>query len=89
MSAKKEPVQGAASQQGMGPVIYLGPNKLMKALKTYTVYKQEPTEFISSLQEEYKNIKRLFVPVADMNRAQAELKKKGTPINLAYQEMIQ
>lgn len=87
MSAKKDPVKGA-NQQGVGPVIYLGPNVLMKALKTYTVYKQEPTELISSLQEEYKTVKRLFVPVADMNRAQKELKKKGTPISLAYQELI-
>lgn len=88
MSTKKEPVKDAASQQEAGPVIYLGPNILMKALKTYTVYKQEPTKIISSLQEEYKTVKRLFVPVADMSRAQKDLKKKGTPINLAYQEMM-
>ena len=88
MSAKeKEPTKGNANQQGAGPVIYLGPNVLMKNLKTYTVYKQEPVELIASLQEEYKAIKRLFVPVATMHKAQENLKKKGTPINLAYQEV--
>lgn len=88
---EKKPVKGKAKQENLkqeaGPVMYIGPNLLSKGLKTYTVYKQEPAEIISSLQQEFKTINRLFVPVAAATRAMADLQKKGTPVNLAYAEM--
>jgi len=84
----KEPAQGGqALQQAATPVMYIGPNILSKGLKAYTVYKQEPTEIIAALQAEYKTINRLFVPVSAVTQAMADLQKKGTPVNLAYNDM--
>lgn len=69
-------------------VIYIGPNKLMAGLKSYTVYRGRPDELIESVAGKYKNIARLFVPVEGLNDAMAAVKKKGTPVNLAYNEMM-
>ena len=54
--SEKKPTKGQ-EVQGAAPVMYIGPNLLAKGLKTYTVYKQEPTELINSFKEEYKHIK--------------------------------
>jgi len=86
----KAPVQEKQKvQQVATPVMYLGPNVLSKGLKTYTVYKQEPSKLILALQKEFKTINRLFVPVLAVSQAMADIQKKGTPINLAYKEMKQ
>ena len=68
-------------------VVYIGLNNLRKGLKTYTVYKAKPEALIDSLKAEIPFIGRLFVPVAQLNQAMESVKKKGTPLNLAYREM--
>lgn len=88
MSEEKKPVKGQ-DKRGTSPIMYIGPNLLTKGLKSYTVYKQEPTELIDSFKAEYANIGRLFVPVAGLDKAREDVEKKGTPINLAYQEMTE
>lgn len=88
MSDKKG-VKAQVGELAANPVMYIGPNLLTKGLKTYTVYKEEPVELINSFKEEYKNINRLFVPVSGLTKAREDVGKKGTPINLAYQEMAQ
>lgn len=69
-------------------VVYIGPNKLMDGLKQYAVYRGRPDELIKALVTKYKNITRLFVPVDGLNDAMAAVEKKGTPVNLAYNEMM-
>ena len=69
-------------------VVYIGPNKLMDGLKQYAVYRGRPDELIKALAAKYKNITRLFVPVDGLNDAMAAVEKKGTPVNLAYNEMM-
>jgi len=69
-------------------VVYIGPNKLMDGLKQYAVYRGRPDELIKVLATKYKNITRLFVPVDGLNDAMAAVEKKGTPVNLAYNEMM-
>ena len=88
MSDEKKPVKGKTKQEA-APVMYIGPNDLARGLKTYTVYKERPTDLITALQEQYKTVGRLFVPVGSANKAREDLQKQGTPINLAYREMMQ
>ena len=69
-------------------VVYIGPNKLTDGLKQYAVYRGRPDELIKTAAMKYKNITRLFVPVDGLNDAMAAVEKKGTPVNLAYNEMM-
>lgn len=70
-------------------VIYIGPNRLSDGLKRFTVYRDEPTELIELAQKKHKNIKRLFVPVGGLNQAMADVEKKGTPVYLAFHEVME
>lgn len=69
-------------------VVYIGPNSLADGLKRFTVYRGEPTALIEQASAKYKNIARLFVPVGALNEAMAAVEKKGTPVYMAYSEMM-
>lgn len=69
-------------------IVYIGPNSLSDNLKRFTVYRGEPLELIKQAAAKYKNIGRLFVDVAQLNEAMAAVDKKGTPLNLAYSEIM-
>ena len=83
--AKTKAAANADSQQET--VVYVGPNRLNKALKTYTVYQGVPQALIDSLAGEYPNIARLFVSVDDLGQAMADVKKKGHPLYLSACEV--
>lgn len=53
------------------------------------MYRDEPTELIELAQKKHKNIKRLFVPVGGLNQAMADVEKKGTPVYLAFHEVME
>lgn len=69
-------------------VVYVGPNRLNKALKTYTIYKEMPQALIEGLVGEYPNIARLFVSVDDLGQAMADVKTKGHPLYLSAKEVM-
>lgn len=69
-------------------VVYIGPNSLSDGLKRFTVYRGEPKALIEQASVKYKNIARLFVPVDELNTAMADVEKKGTPVYLAYNELM-
>ncbi len=77
----------AASTAKSDIVVYVGPNNLKRALKTYTIYKEKPQALIDSLAGEYPNIARLFVSVDDLGHAMGDVKTKGNPLYLAYKEV--
>ncbi len=78
----------AKSTAKSATVVYVGPNRLNKALKTYTVYKAMPQELIDSLTGEFPTIARLFVSVDDLSKAMISVGRKGDPIYLAYREVM-
>lgn len=82
---KKQPIKASDAET----VIYIGPNSLSDGLKKYTVFRGRPTELIEAMAQKHKNISRLFVPVGKLNHAMAEAGKKGTPIYLAYSEVME
>lgn len=78
-----------AEVEAVENIMYIGPNSLTDGLKRFTVYLDEPTELIEQAEKKYKNIKRLFVPVGQLNQAMADVEKKGTPVYLAFHEVNQ
>lgn len=68
-------------------VVYIGPNKLADGLKKFTVYRGQPADLIAQVTDKYKNARRLFVAVDTLGQAMADAEKKGTPVNLAYEEV--
>ena len=85
--AKAASAESKQSKAENGAVVYIGVNNLKRGLKTYTVYKSKPEDLIEGLKAEMPFVGRLFVPVEQLNKAMEEVKKKGTPLNLAYTEM--
>ena len=69
-------------------LIYIGPNLSRGRLLQYQVFVGGlPTH----LDEEFAAmpaLKRLFVPVAELNAAMAQTKQPGTPLNKYYREAL-
>lgn len=85
---EKKPAAKIAAGKKQENVVYIGPNSLADGLKRFTVYRDEPTALIEQASAKYKNIARLFVPVGTLNEAMAAAEKKGTPVHLAYNEVM-
>ncbi len=47
-----------------------------------------PEALIAPLAEKYPSVKRLFVDVEKLAPAMEQAKRKGTPLFLAYQEIM-
>nr|DAT78321.1 MAG TPA: hypothetical protein [Caudoviricetes sp.] len=85
---EKKPAAKMTAGRKQENVVYIGPNSLADGLKRFTVYRGEPTALIEQASAKYKNIARLFVPVGSLNDAMAAVEKKGTPVHLAYNEVM-
>ena len=72
-----------------GRYMYIGPNRLKNGLRTNQVFKGLPKVLIEATKAEYPHIERLFVKVEALSASLDDLKKKGTPINLAFLEMTE
>lgn len=70
-------------------LIYCGPNIPGGVLQRYTVYKGGLPEYLSALFDKCPAIKSLFVPVADLARAERAIATKGTPENAFFNEVLQ
>lgn len=70
-------------------LIYIGPNLSRGRLLQYQVFIGGlPTH----LEEEFTSmpaLKRLFVPVADLNVAMEQVKQAGTPLNKYYKQALE
>lgn len=70
-------------------LIYIGPNLSRGRLLQYQVFIGGlPTH----LEEEFAAmpaLKRLFVPVAELNAAMAQAKQPGTPLHKYYKEALE
>ena len=69
-------------------VVYIGPNSTRNGLKQNTIYRSRPNDLIAAVEQKYKNISRLFVPVDRLDKAITAITRTGTPINLAYNEVM-
>ena len=67
--------------------VYIGANRLTDGLKCNTVYRGFPKELVEQAVTKYASISRLFVPVEQLSKAQEEVRRKGTPLYLAWAEM--
>ena len=83
VAAPKVTVKEAARQ-----VMYIGPSRLKDGLRSKQVFKGMPEALIASLTEKYPSIKRLFADVEKLAAAMDQVKRKGTPVFLAYQEVL-
>ena len=70
------------------PVAYVGPSKLSLGLKTNTIYQSKPVELIESLEDTYPSIGRLFVAVENLSKASEDVRRAGTPMHIAYEEIL-
>ena len=87
MAEKKTAAKTTATTTAKKATVYVGPNRLTEGLKQYTVYRGDVTDLVNSYTEKYKNISRLFVPVTELDAAMVAIKKQGTPLYLAFNEV--
>lgn len=87
MAEKKTAEKKAATTTTKKATVYVGPNRLTEGLKQYTVYRGDVSELVKGYTEKYKNISRLFVPVTELDAAMVAIKKQGTPLYLAFNEV--
>ena len=76
------------SAEAADNVVYIGPNSARDGLKQNTIYRSRPNDLIAAVEQKYKNISRLFVPVDRLDKAITAITRTGTPINLAYNEVM-
>lgn len=65
-------------------LIYIGPTLKGCKLVKYQVFIGGYPTHIDDVFDTCPQIKRLFVPVADLTKAEAEVKEAGTPLNKYY-----
>lgn len=70
-------------------LIYCGPNIPGGVLQRYTVFKGGLPEHLNALFDKCPAIRLLFVPVADLARAERAIATKGTPENAYFNEVLQ
>lgn len=87
MAEKKTAATKTATTTAKKATVYVGPNRLTEGLKQYTIYRGDVTDLVNSYTGKYKNISRLFVPVTELDAAMAAIKKQGTPLYLAFNEV--
>ena len=75
----------AFSQGKVERLIYCGPNLPGGKLTKYRVFKGGIPEYLNDVIAKCPEIKRLFVPVADLQKAEIAIVARGTPQQLAYE----
>lgn len=78
----------AAADGEVRQVMYIGPNRLREGLRTTQVFKGYPKDLVERMKEKYPHIGRLFVDIEKLAEATEAVQRKGTPLFLAYQEIL-
>mgnify|MGYP003094968629 CR=1 FL=1 len=65
-------------------LIYIGPTLSGYRLVKYQVFIGGYPAYLQDIYEKFPQIKMLFVAPAELNKAEADVKKKGTPLNKYY-----
>lgn len=80
-----------SSRAKSGPVklIYVGPNLSGAKLLKYQVFIGGYPTHLDKEFVECPNLKKLFVPVAELSSAKAQTEKAGTPLHKYYNEALE
>lgn len=70
-------------------LIYIGPNLSRGRLLQYQVFIGGLPEHLDAEFAAMPALKRLFVPVAELNAAMAQTKQPGTPLYKYYKEALE
>ena len=66
--------------------IYLGPNLSKDGITTGTVFIGKPTN-LKELEGKFKGVTRLFIPLKNIVKAKADIKIKGSLLNITFLEV--
>lgn len=70
-------------------LIYIGPNMSRGRLLQYQVFIGGLPTHLEAELAALPALKRLFVPVAEMSAAVAQVKQAGTPLNKYYKQALE
>lgn len=82
-----EPPKLAALQSKQ--LIYCGPNITKEGLLNSTVFKKGKPAHLKHLYQKCPAIEKLFIPIDEVVKAGKQIKKKGTPLNVFYQQVLE
>lgn len=69
-------------------LIYVGPNLSRGRLLRYSIYIGGYPTHLESEFEKCPNLKKLFVPITNLQDAENAIQKTGTPLNKYYGEVM-
>lgn len=67
--------------------IYIGPNLPGGFLAQYTVFRDGIPKHLDGVRKTYPQVDTLLVPVTQLLETQAQLRRKGTAVQQAYQAL--
>lgn len=67
--------------------MYVGKSITKAGLLRFQVFRGGKPAIIETLKEKYPLIEQLFVPIAEIDKARADVETKGTPLYLANQQI--
>lgn len=82
--AKASPGLGCTGTQGMGTVVYIGPD--IPGAKQYTTYNAGLPDALKEKIKEHPFFNSLVVPVRRLAKANAELAKEGSALSVLYKK---
>ncbi len=79
----------ARKKNASASLVYCGPNMAGKiTLRQFTVFSGGLPPRLKEVVESDRDMKALFLPVADLAGARLQLNKKGSPLNRAHSETL-
>lgn len=70
-------------------LIYVGPPMKDGQIMRYSIFIGGYPANMERLEAMYPKIRRLFVPLEKLEKAEADIRKKGTPLNLYFCEAME
>ncbi|MEC2128136.1 hypothetical protein P9G84_03905 [Brevibacillus centrosporus] len=87
VESTQETVSGPEEQPKKEQLIYIGPNIPGGFLAQHTIFRNGVPKYLEEIRKRYPQVDTLIIPVAQLLEAQAQLQRKGTALQQAYQAL--
>mgnify|MGYP000093841406 CR=1 FL=1 len=88
MAVKKEVKTEVKTVAEPVRTIYVGPTRKNRSIIQYAVFKGGYPESVKAEITAYPVLKKLFVPVSQLEQARKDIKTKGTILNKYYNQAL-
>ncbi|MEC2131637.1 hypothetical protein P9G84_22185 [Brevibacillus centrosporus] len=87
VESTQETVSGTEEQPEKKQLIYIGPNIPGGFLAQHTIFRNGVPKYLEDIRKRFPQVDTLIIPIAHLLEAQAQLQRKGTALQQAYQAL--